>query len=105
MTPTPEVQERLRRYLLGQLAEDALEAIEKDLLVNDELFEELLVAEDELVDEFLTGELGPDERLAFEKHFLVTPERHDKLKFGRAFKRHLSAQTTAVTFPQNSRSR
>src|SRR5262249_21248882 len=32
------------------------------------------------------------ERGAFEKHFLATPERHKKLRFGRAFKRYLSSQ-------------
>ena len=47
MTPTPEVQERIRRYLLGQLSDGAREEIEQDLLANEELFEELLVAEED----------------------------------------------------------
>jgi CHAT domain-containing protein/lipoprotein NlpI len=77
---------------LGQLSDGAREEIEQDLLANAELFEELLVAEDELIDAYLGGKLNVDERVSFEKHFLSTPERHEKLKFGRAFDRYLSSQ-------------
>jgi tetratricopeptide (TPR) repeat protein len=108
MTPTPEVQERLRRYLLGQLADDAREGIEKDLLASEELFQELLMAEDEIIDEYLAGKLDEAGRAAFENHFLATPERHDQLKFGRAFNRFLSseaASSQAHTVSSSSRSR
>ena len=91
MTPTPEVQERLRRYLLGQVAEDAREEIEKDLLTSDELFEELLVIEDEIIDQYLAGQLNSEDRTAFERYFLATPERSEKLSFGRVFNRYLAA--------------
>ena len=100
MTPTPEVQERIRRYLLGQLSDGAREEIEQDLLTNEELFEELLVAEDELIDEYLGGKLSADERASFEKHFLSTPERHEKLKFGRALDRYLSSRPSEVPVHQ-----
>ncbi len=98
MTPTPEVQKRLRQYLLGQLAEAAREEIEKDLLVSTELFEELQVTEDELTDQYLAGNLSRDERTDFERNFLITAERQDKLKFGRAFKRYVSALVPAQAF-------
>ena len=96
MTPTPEVQERLRRYLLGQLTDDAREEVEKDLLASAEVFEELLVVEDELVDQYLNESLEAADRSAFENHFLTTPERHDKLRFGRAFNRYLSAHAACA---------
>ena len=92
MTPTPEVQETLRRYLLGQLSDSAREEIEKELLDNDELFEELLMIESEITDDYLAGKLSEDERLPFEKLFLTTPERQQQLRFGRAFKRYLTSQ-------------
>jgi len=87
MTPTPEVQERIRRYLLGQLSDGAREEFEQKLLVDEELFEELLVVEDELNDDYLTGELPRDQRLQFEQHFLGVPERQEKLRFARALSR------------------
>src|SRR5258708_897995 len=90
MTPTPEVQERIRRYLLGQLSDGARAELEQDLLANEELFEELLVTEDEIIDDYLGGKLSDAERASFERHFLGTPERHEKLKFGRALQRYLT---------------
>ena len=105
MTPTPELQERIRRYLLGQLSDGAQEELEQDLLANEELFEELLVSEDELIDEYLGGKLNADERASFEKHFLSTPERHEKLKFGRAFDRYLSSQVSEAPVQQLTPSR
>lgn len=91
MIPTPEVQARLRQYLLGLLAEGSREEIEKGLLRDEDLFEELLIAEDDLVDNYLGGELSRNERTAFEQHFLATTERQEKLTFARAFNRHMTA--------------
>jgi CHAT domain-containing protein/Flp pilus assembly protein TadD len=104
MTPTPEVQERLRRYLLGQLADDAREEIEKELMASDELFEELLVVEDEIIDDYLGGRFDKAQRVAFESHFLATPERQEKLRFGRSFKRYLSSQASSNLIPKTSSS-
>ena len=102
MTPTPEVQERLRQYLLGQLGDDGREEIEKDLLTNDELFQELLVIEDEIIDDYISGDLTAINRAAFESHFLSTPDRHDQLKFGRAFSRYLSSQSAGAAHEEPS---
>lgn len=97
MTATPEVQERMRHYLLGQLRDDARQEIEQELLTNSELFEELLVTEDEIIDEYLGGILSPAERTQFEQHFLATPERQQNLRFARALNRYL---TTVKTGPR-----
>src|SRR5690242_2863412 len=96
MTPTPEVQERLRRYLLGQLSDDVREEVEQDFLSREEVFQELLMLEDELIDEYLSGKLKATDRRAFEQHFLATQERNEKLKFGRAFNRYVSSQSSTL---------
>src|SRR5437762_8760452 len=95
MTPTPEAQELIRRYLLGQLSEGVREKFEQELLTSDDLFQELLVIEDELVDEYLAGKLNVEDGASFEQHFLVTPERHEKLNFGRAFDKYLSSRVSS----------
>ena len=64
MTPTPEAQELIRRYLLGQLGDGVREKLEQDLLTSKDLFEELLVVEDELIDEYLSSRLDEEERAA-----------------------------------------
>jgi hypothetical protein len=91
MMPTPEVQARLRQYLLGQLAEELREETETQLLEDEDLFEELLIVEDELADDYLSGNLSAEEHTNFEQNFLVTPERIEKLQFARALKRQVAA--------------
>lgn len=60
------------------------------------------MVEDEMVDEYLSGRLVTEERAAFEQHFLSTPERQEKLRFGRAFNRYLSSQPAVVHFRQRA---
>jgi CHAT domain-containing protein len=93
MTPGADLQKNLRRYLLGQLDDPTAEATEKQFLVQEDVFDELMAAEDELIDDYLTEVLPPDDRKAFEKHFLSTSERQEQLKFGRIFKRYLAAES------------
>jgi hypothetical protein len=83
--------QNIRPYLLGTLVEAEQQQLEESLLTSDELFEELLVAEDELIDEYLAGQLTDSDRERFEQRFLSTPERMQKLRFARAFKRHVTA--------------
>jgi tetratricopeptide (TPR) repeat protein len=99
MTPSSDLQERIRRYLLGNLPEAEQEEIEKDLLTSSDRLEELLVIEDELIDDYLSGELTADDRTAFETYFLATPQRHDQLRFGRAFQNILSQKRRLTTPP------
>jgi hypothetical protein len=77
--------------LLGQLDDQARRELETELLTNDEVFEELLILEDEITDEFVGGKLAPSDRNAFEEHFLATPERHESVRFARDFQRHVNA--------------
>jgi hypothetical protein len=93
MTPTREVQERIRRYLLGQISDRAREEIERDLVANEEVFAELLIIEDELTDEYISDSLSPAERANFEGYFLATPERQEDLRFAQALNRYVT--TTA----------
>lgn len=85
--------ETIRQYLLGQLAEENVQELEQRLLAEDDLFQELEIAEDELVDEFLAGELSPTDRAAFENYFLSTPERKQSLSFASALHNHVSKKT------------
>lgn len=101
MTPNPEAEQRIRRYLLGELGDRAREEFEQELLTNGELFDELVMLEDELIDEYLGGRMSVAEKQRFESHFLNTPERQEKLKFGRAFNRYLSAEASVISQPSS----
>ncbi len=101
MTPTQELQNKIRLYLLGQLSDGAGEELEQNILTNAELFEELMVVEDELIDEYLANELDQNERSNFERHFLATPERHEQLRFAQALNRHVTATRQRESVPRN----
>jgi hypothetical protein len=90
MTPTQEVQEKIRRYLLGQLSDEAREGVEREFLADEEFFSELLIIEDEITDEYVNGRLNPEDRAQFENHFLATPERYEDLQFAQALNRYVS---------------
>lgn len=90
MARNHEDQNAVRQYLLRQLSDNEQRTIEQRLLSDDELFEELDIVEDELIDEYLAGDFSEDERKAFERSFLVAPERRQKLRFAEALKRQMS---------------
>jgi hypothetical protein len=79
----------IRQYLLRGLDNDQQQGIEKRLLVEDDLLEELEIAEDELIDEYLTGKLADKDRERFEQNFLTISDRHQKVRFSRSFNRYL----------------
>lgn len=81
--------ESIRQYLLGQARAEGLSSLEERLLTDSEFYNELLIAEDELIDQYLSGELSESERASFENHFLLTPERQRKVRFGRAFNQYV----------------
>lgn len=79
-------QESIRAYLLGLVEQNELPAVEEHLLTDNDFYEELLISEDELIDDYLADKLSPSDRIQFEEHFLITPERAQKVRFGRALK-------------------
>ncbi len=81
----------LRSYLLGTLADEPREQIEDTLLVSDEGFVRLEMAEEDLIEEFLDGELDSEQQALFESHFLCTKARKEKLAYLRAI-RSVAAQ-------------
>lgn len=90
-------QERLRQYLLGRLPLEERPPLEERLLTDGEFFEELLIAEDELVDDYLSGEQSEAEREGFETYFCVAPERRQKVRFARALKKYVNNTAEAET--------
>jgi len=67
-----ETQRKIRDYLLGNGAKPDFE---RHLLTKDALFEELLIQEDEIIDEYVR----------WQDAFLTTPERNDSLQFAQLF--------------------
>ena len=83
------MKKKIKTYLLGGLDEARQNRLEERLLNDRELFEEVLISEDELVDQYLAGKLTGTEAKQFEAHFLVTSERQEKFRFGQALNKYL----------------
>jgi hypothetical protein len=79
-----EADARLTRYLLGAVSETEREKIEAEYLVDEEVFEQILIAEDELVDAYARGELSDQERKQFETNFLTSSRGRDRVHFSQA---------------------
>jgi len=79
-----EADARLTRYLLGAVSETERENIEAEYLTDEDVFEQMLIAEDELVDAYARGELADQERKQFEKNFLTSARGRDRVHFSQA---------------------
>ena len=83
-----ERHDSIRQYLIGDLSEQEQEQIEKRLISQDDYFEELLIAEEELADDFVGGRLPEAEREKFSRHFLSVPELKQEVMFAKALRLH-----------------
>lgn len=73
------------RYLLGGASKAERERIEAELFADEDAFQEMLAAEDDLIDDYARGELSADERKQFEKRFLTSSEGRARVQFARSF--------------------
>lgn len=90
---------QIRSYLLGTITqEDDRRKIEERLMTDDDFFQELLIQESELIQDYVDGRLTEIELPSFEKNFLRSEERQHKLKVARALRRYVDEQEEAADF-------
>jgi hypothetical protein len=90
-------RETLRRYLLGQTAEAELSQVEERLMSDSDLYEGLLILEDEIIDQYVRGALSEAESASFERYFLQSPEHRQKLRFARALSKYVDRAVSEVS--------
>jgi hypothetical protein len=83
MTDTDDGR-HLRRYLLGRLPEAESDELEVRLLAEPDVHQEMLAAEDDLVDDYALGRLDAADREAFEGLLLPRPGIGPRLAFARS---------------------
>lgn len=91
----PKERETIRQYLLGQAPQEDSSRLEEQLLTDGALYEELLIAEDELIDQYLSDKLSQPERHSLETHFLLAPERKQRLRFAQALHKYVDFAGTS----------
>lgn len=62
----------LRRYVLGTAAEEEAAAIEREYFVSVQALDRVRAAENDLIDDYVSGQLSENEHQAFERHYLTT---------------------------------
>jgi len=87
----------LRHYLLGMVSDEQQNEIEERYFGDDEYFEEMLAAEDELVEAYVDGELSRRERKRFEEYLLPNPRWQQKVATIRALGHILNEENAGVS--------
>lgn len=83
-----KLRNTIRKYLLGDLPEDERKILEERYLSDPDYQESVLIAEDELIDDYLDGLLDESEEQKFNTYFLATPQQRKKLRIARSIKRY-----------------
>src|SRR5215213_10259231 len=89
-------EQLIRKYLLGHLPEPERLRVEEILFSDDEYYQRLLMAEEELTDEYVYDALTAEEREGFERYFLSTPERREEVRIARALKKFVTINPLAA---------
>src|SRR5215216_6636170 len=102
----PEQDKKLARYLLGELSEIERIDIEDRYSSDVDFFDELLVAEDELIDDYVRRKLTPKDGELFEQNFLCSAARRERVKSARALTKFADthAAATRVSWRERLRS-
>ena len=93
-------KQEMQNYLLGTLAADRRMELEERILCEPQVYEELLLGEEELIDQYLADELSRSERQQFENYFLITAERQKSLRFGRLLKTYMNSRRPQLASAQ-----
>jgi len=87
-----------RRFLLAELREDERQRLEERLLSDDDLFDEMLAAEDDLVDAAARGELGANER----ERLAALPGMEQRLAFAHTLAKLVAQRSRSEMGPRRS---
>jgi len=88
--------ERIIAYLLEELPEDELERFEDECFAQDSWpAEQINVVEEDLIDAYLRDELTPERRQRFERNYLTTEARQERVIMAAALLRHIDEHNGA----------
>src|SRR5690242_1372976 len=76
----PQDKVKIRHFLLGDLEEDERAQLEELFLTDSDFQEEVLIAENELIDQYLSGELDHADGEKFRQVFESNPTQQRRLR-------------------------
>src|SRR3712207_2724086 len=80
---------RVVSYLLGQMSEEESEKFEDECLAQERWPSQVGLVEDDLIDAYLQDELPPEQRALFERNYLTTEARQERVKVAAALSRQV----------------
>lgn len=92
MQEQTKVQQDVRLWLLGLLSQEQGELLEQHLITDAPAFDEISLVEEELIDEYLSGELSEQESVAFESYFMNSSERRQQFRVAKAFRSYVERE-------------
>jgi hypothetical protein len=84
VTEAPLSEQNIRQYLLGELSEPEQVEIEDLAFEDQNVLEQILAVEQDLIDDYVSGDIPEERRQSFQKHFLASAERKKKVAFAKA---------------------
>src|SRR6476620_2826112 len=71
------------RYLLGKLSDSEAALLEQRYFADDSVFDDIEIAEDELIDAYVQDRLSTEDRKQFETKFLSSKKIAERVEFAR----------------------
>ncbi|HEY9405056.1 MAG TPA: hypothetical protein VIQ24_20560 [Pyrinomonadaceae bacterium] len=99
MKEESENDEAIRRLLLGLSDDKERRGVEELFMTDPEYREKVLVAEDDLIEDYLDGSLSEGERQRFRTHFLSTPRQQRRVRVTRELRSFAAVEVTAHSPP------
>lgn len=91
-----KMEAEIRGFLLGEMSETERSAFEERFVAGEDLFEQMRVVEDELTESYVRGTLPAAEKEKFERSFLTTERRRNRVAFTRTMLDKLTEQKQAA---------
>jgi len=83
-------------YILATMPEADRLALAERYLADDELFDQLIMVENDLLDQYVRGRLGPQERTGFERYLHRLPDAQHKIGVATALMKVVSEEQQAA---------
>ncbi|CAN5767428.1 hypothetical protein BH20ACI4_BH20ACI4_16920 [soil metagenome] len=75
---------------------------EERFVADADLFEEIKTVEDELIEKYVRGWMNPADNSKFEKHFLTTEKRRERVEFSRQLINKIAEQAVSAPVKKNA---
>lgn len=90
------IEERIIAYLLKDMPEEELERFEDECFASEDCMTHVGLIEEDLIDDYLRNELAPEQRRSFERNYLTTAARVERVRIAAALLRHIDTSAPAA---------